>query len=66
MNALAKALNRPFFMPKVPAFLMKLMLGEMAALVLNSTNASNEKVKNAGFIFQHEDIEATLSSFFKR
>jgi uncharacterized protein (TIGR01777 family) len=66
MYALAKALNRPFFMPKVPAFLMKLMLGEMAALVLNSTNASNEKVKNAGFIFQHEDIEATLSSFFKR
>jgi len=66
MNALAKALNRPFFMPKVPAFLMKLMLGEMAALVLNSTNASNEKVKNAGFIFQHEDIETTLSSFFKR
>jgi uncharacterized protein (TIGR01777 family) len=66
MYALAKALNRPFFMPKVPAFLMKLMLGEMADLVLNSTNASNEKVKNAGFIFQHEDIEATLSSFFKR
>lgn len=66
MKALAKALKRPFFMPKVPAFLLKLMLGEMAALVLNSTNASNEKVKNAGFIFQHEDIEATLSSFFKR
>jgi hypothetical protein len=66
MYALAKALNRPFFMPKVPAFLMKLMLGEMADLVLNSTNVSNEKVKNAGFIFQHEDIEATLSSFFKR
>ena len=66
MKALAKALNRPFFMPKVPAFLLKLMLGEMAALVLNSTNASNEKVKSAGFIFQNEDIEATLSSFFKR
>ena len=66
MKALAKALNRPFFMPKVPAFLLKLILGEMAALVLNSTNASNEKVKSAGFIFQNEDIEATLSSFFKR
>jgi uncharacterized protein (TIGR01777 family) len=66
MKALAKALNRPFFMPKVPAFLLKLMLGEMSALVLDSTNASNEKIKNAGFIFQHENIESTLSVLLKR
>ena len=66
MKALAKALKRPFFMPKVPAFLLKLMLGEMSALVLDSTNASNEKVKNAGFVFQHEAIESTLSALLKR
>jgi uncharacterized protein (TIGR01777 family) len=66
MKALAKALNRPFFMPKVPAFLLKLMLGEMSALVLDSTNASNEKIKNAGFVFQHEHIESTLSVLLKR
>jgi len=66
MKALAKALKRPFFMPKVPAFLLKLMLGEMSALVLDTTNASNEKVKNAGFVFQHETIESTLSALLKR
>jgi len=66
MKALAKALNRPFFMPKVRAFLLKLMLGEMSALVLDSTNASNEKVKNTGFVFQHEAIESTLSALLKR
>jgi hypothetical protein len=66
MKALAKALNRPFFMPRVPAFLLKLMLGEMSALVLDSTNASNEKVKNTGFVFQHEAIESTLSALLKR
>ena len=66
MKALAKALNRPFFMPKVPSFLLKLMLGEMSALVLDSTNASNEKIKQAGFEFEHEDIEATLAVLLKR
>jgi uncharacterized protein (TIGR01777 family) len=66
MKALAKALKRPFFMPKVPAFLLKLILGEMSALVLDSTNASNEKIKNTGFVFQHEAIESTLSALLKR
>ena len=66
MKALAKALNRPFFMPKVPAFLLKLMLGEMSALVLDSTNASNEKIKQAGFEFEHIEIETTLRTLLKR
>jgi len=66
MKALAKALKRPFFMPKVPAFLLKFLLGEMSALVLGSTNASNEKIKNAGFVFQHENIESALKVLLKR
>ena len=66
MKALAKTLNRPFFMPKVPAFLLKLMLGEMSTLVLDSTNASNEKIKNTGFVFQYENIQSTLNALFKR
>jgi NAD dependent epimerase/dehydratase family enzyme len=66
MKALAKALKRPFFMPKVPAFLLKLILGEMSTLVLDSTNASNEKIKNTGFVFQYENIQSTLNALFKR
>lgn len=65
MKALAKAVNRLFFMPKVPAFLIKLMLGEMSVLVLEGTNASNEKIKNTGFVFQHDNIETTLASLLK-
>jgi len=66
MKALAKALKRPFFMQKVPAFLLKLILGEMSTLVLDSTNASNEKIKNTGFVFQYENIQSTLNALFKR
>ena len=65
MKALAKTLNRPFFMPKVPAFLLKLMLAEMSTLVLDSTNASNEKIKNTGFGFQYENMQSTLNALFK-
>jgi len=65
MKALASAVNRPFFMPKIPASLIRLLLGEMSILALGSTLASNQKIKKTGFQFQHEDIGEALDSLFK-
>lgn len=43
MKILAKKLNRLFLPISVPAFLLKLILGEMSTLILEGTRASNEK-----------------------
>jgi uncharacterized protein len=63
---LAKALKRPFFLPNVPSFLLKLIFGEMATVVLQGVNASNEKIKNTGFEFSHETLPGCFAEMYKK
>jgi hypothetical protein len=60
MKFLATAMKKPFFMPKVPSFILKLLLGEMSILLLNGIAASNEKVKKTGFEFSFESQVESL------
>lgn len=57
---LAKAVNRPAFLPAVPGFLLKLMLGEMATLALMSQKVNNQKIKDTGFKFEFENLSDAL------
>lgn len=59
-KTLAKVLHRPFFFPSVPSFLLKLIFGEMAAVVLGSTRVSADKIQSAGFRFQFPNLEPAL------
>ena len=61
MKATAKILKKPFWMPSVPAFLLKILLGEMSMILLKGINASNQKIRNTGFEFKHVDLEETLT-----
>jgi uncharacterized protein len=63
---LAKVLHRPFFLPNVPAFLLKLIFGEMSTVVLLGVNASNQKVKKTGFKFKFEKTEACFEEIYKK
>ena len=40
---IAKALNRPFFLPNIPAFILKLIFGEMASVIFMSQNIFSQK-----------------------
>ena len=61
-KALAKAMNRPYFMPPLPKFLIRLVAGEMSTLVFNSQHVSAEKVLNEGFVFSHPKLDVALQS----
>lgn len=50
---IAKHFKRPVFLPAVPGFVLKLLLGEGSSLVLNGYPASNEKIKATGFEFKY-------------
>jgi uncharacterized protein (TIGR01777 family) len=54
---LAKIFKKPFFMPAVPAFVIKMLFGEMATIVLNGSRVSSEKIQNAGFVFKDTQVE---------
>lgn len=64
VKAVAKAMRRPAIFAPVPAFALRLMLGEMAAAILGSNFVSSEKAQNAGFEFQHPDLAGALEVIF--
>ena len=58
---LGKVLSRPTVLP-VPAFLIKLLLGEFGEeALLASTRVLPKKLTDAGFEFDNTDLENTLS-----
>lgn len=57
----AELLNKPLFMPKVPAFFMRLILGEMAVIVLKGSRVSAEKIIKAGYVFIYPELKPALS-----
>lgn len=61
---LANSLNKPLWMPNVPAFALKLILGEMASMVLEGLQASNEKIVNTGFHFEQATLDQAFSSIY--
>ncbi|MEN9303204.1 MAG: hypothetical protein RL264_1633 [Bacteroidota bacterium] len=60
LSILAKKMNKPFFFPAVPEWVLKSVLGEMSSLVLDDLRADNSKIKATGFEFQFENIEKAL------
>jgi uncharacterized protein len=63
---IAKTLNRPFFMPSVPAFIMRLVFGEMAQAFLEGSRVDNQKIKQTGYVFQFSTLKAALDDLFKK
>ncbi len=61
-KAFVKSLNKPFFMPNVPAFLLKLILGEMAIMLLTGSRVSCHKIETTGFQFKYKTIDEALKN----
>lgn len=61
---LAKVLKKPLWLPNAPAFMLKLILGEMSTVVLDGSKADNSKLKNTGFTFEFSDLETCLKSIY--
>lgn len=58
-RVLARLFRRPAFF-HVPAFALKLALGELAEVVLGSTRAISVRLKDSSFRWLHEEIEPAL------
>ena len=60
VKAIANQLNKPLLLPNVPAFVMVLVLGKMAQLVLESQKVSPDQWHALGFEFQFSELRAAL------
>jgi uncharacterized protein (TIGR01777 family) len=64
--AIGKALGKPTAV-HTPAFVLKLMLGEMAdELLLNGLKVLPKRLSETGFEFDYETIEAALKDIYKK
>jgi NAD dependent epimerase/dehydratase family enzyme len=59
---LAKALRKPFYLPAVPAFILKLILGKMSVMILEGSKVSNKKLIAAGFKFKYPFVKEALKA----
>lgn len=60
VKCIASVLDKPFFMPNAPKFIMKFALGEMHMLLFTSQNVSAKKIINAGYQFKFLSLEKAL------
>ncbi|WP_432670022.1 TIGR01777 family oxidoreductase [Flavobacterium sp. SM2513] len=59
---IATVLKKPLFMPNIPKFLMKLILGDMHVILFASQNVSSKKIEEAGFKFEFKLIDKALKN----
>jgi uncharacterized protein (TIGR01777 family) len=64
-KALANSLGYTLWLPKVPAFLIRLGMGEMANIVLTGRRVSSDKIKSLGFRFQFKNLKSALKDCLK-
>ncbi|MCU0324396.1 MAG: TIGR01777 family oxidoreductase [Spirosomaceae bacterium] len=56
----AKVLKRPFWMPNVPSFVLKLIFGEMAVVVLGGNYVLNKRLAQTDFEYIFTEVEPAL------
>jgi uncharacterized protein len=64
-KALGKVLRRPSFIP-VPAFVLKLIFGEMATVLLEGQRAIPKKLQDLGFKFKFPELEPALRDIYSK
>ncbi len=63
--ALAKTMKKNYIPIHVPAFILKMMLGQRSIEVLKSATVSCKKIMDTGFKFNYNNIETALANLVK-
>lgn len=60
MKTIANLLRKPMFIPCVPEFVFKLLLGEASQIILEGSRISSQKIQDAGFEFKYNTLRKAL------
>lgn len=61
---IAKVLKKRL-LPAVPGFVIRLLFGKMAMMLLSGNKVSNVRIRSTGFSFQSEDLNSTIRRIFE-
>jgi uncharacterized protein len=65
-RTLAKIFRKKLWLPKAPAFVLRIMLGTMAEIVLKGNKSANTKLLDTGFEFKHSDLGEALRDVYHK
>lgn len=65
VKQVAEKMGKSVWLPKVPAFTLKLALGEMSRLVLSSQLVNSSKIEQSGFSFQYVNLPKALEDLIE-
>ena len=64
-KAIAKTLGKPLFLPNIPQFVMKIMLGEMHQILFSSQHVSCRKLLDLKYQFKFASLDKALCDLLK-
>ncbi len=65
MKTLAIKKYKPYILPPVPNFLLKIIFGEMADILLKGSAVSSNKIQTEGFEFKDGEFEPFVKALFE-
>ncbi len=60
MNTLSRVLKKPKLLPFIPGFIIRMMMGEAAEMVLGGSRISSKKIQEKGFKFLYDNAEDAI------
>jgi uncharacterized protein len=63
---IAEILSKRLWLPHVPRFVLKIMFGEMAEMILEGSRVDATKIKAAGYSFSFPELEPALTNLLKK
>lgn len=60
MSEVARQKRLPVFLPHVPAWLLRAVLGEMSVILTTGSRVSSDRLSESGFRFRYPDISSAL------
>ena len=66
IKEIAKTLQRPLFLPNIPEFVMRAILGEMSYVLFASQRVGSKKIEEKGYNFAFRNICSALQEIYKR
>lgn len=64
-KAIAKTLEKPLFLPNIPQFVMKIVLGEMHQILFSSQHVSCRKLLDLKYQFKFASLDKALNDLLK-
>jgi hypothetical protein len=60
MKEIARQKHLPVFLPHIPVWLMRAVLGEMSVMLTTGSRVSSERLTDSGFTFRYPDVASAL------